>query len=218
MSTVHAGGLAWRGLARVVLGMTLCASVCFALLAQGGCQRGLRTGAAGPDRAEAVRESSALFAQGRRAEQAEQWDRAIELYQRAVVLNPDFGAAWNNLGSALARRAGEMDRLGAQQAYQRAASLLPTDPAPNRNLGTLYLNQGWAGEAARYFRDALAIDPNDVQSLRGLASAGKLLRESGQWYLEHLRRAQLVEADPRWREIIVRERLRVESDQEESRR
>ena len=167
------------------------------------------------DRAEMITRSSQIAAAAQAAERDGNLDRAIDLYREAANLNPDFGAAWNNIGTALMKRGKETDRLAAQQALQRAAAALPTDPTPYRNLGILYQQLGYEEDALRYFEQALEIAPNDRDSLRGAIMAGKLLIRSDEAGLDRLRRAALVEADKDWQDLIRRERIRVENDLEE---
>jgi tetratricopeptide (TPR) repeat protein len=153
-----------------------------------------------------------LASQARAAEGRGDLDKAIELYTRSAGASPDVGAVWNNLGIALMSRGRGNDFVDAGSAFQHAASLLPTDPTPYRNLGLLYQRRGFGEESLRYFEQALVINPQDLDSLRGAARAGKLLRTTSHEALDRLRRAQMIETDPRWLELIKLERIRVESD------
>jgi Flp pilus assembly protein TadD len=105
--------------------------------------------------------------------------------------------------------------MKAGQALQRAASLMPTDPKPLRNLGILYQQRGFEAEALKHFEDALLIAPNDIDSLRGAAASVKLLKKTDAITLDMLKRAQMIETDPTWRDLIMRERIRVENELEE---
>ncbi len=61
--------------------------------------------------------------------------KAAPMLEKAVVLTPGNGAAWNALG--LVRRQ-KGDFKGAEQAYRRAIAAAPEDPDGHRNLGILY--------------------------------------------------------------------------------
>jgi tetratricopeptide (TPR) repeat protein len=165
-----------------------------------------------------VLEATSLAAQAQNAQAAGDLSKAVTLYKQSVDLYPSIGAAWNNLGIALMQRGQEADFVAAAQAFQRAGNLLPTDPTPARNLGLLYQSRGFEEDALRYFEQALDIDPNDIDSLRGAAVSGKNLRRADEISLERLRLAQLRESDPKWRDIIQRERVRVEQDLAEKKR
>ena len=57
---------------------------------------------------------------------------AIDAYQKAIALMPNFAAAYSNLGAAL-RDAGRLDESLA--AHRRAVELNPRSPAVLNNLG-----------------------------------------------------------------------------------
>lgn len=169
------------------------------------------------DRIAAMEQATQLAAQSQQAYARKDWNNAIAYAQQAVVVNPGFGAAWNNLGLAFMARAQGTDYLAAQQAFQQAVSLLPSDPTPARNLGVLYEQRGFASDALRYYNQALDIDENDIASLRGLTKAGLLTHATDPLHLDRLKRAQLIETDKQWLEIIKRERLRIENELRDAR-
>ncbi len=167
------------------------------------------------DRSQRISESRVFASRGQAALKNNQLDDAVRYLQQAVSLNQEFGAAWNNLGLAFMRRGKDTDFIAAQQAFQSAASVLHTDPTPYRNLGILYQQRGFEEEALRNFEQALLVNENDIESLRGATQSIKLLRKTDQITLQRLRRAQMIETDPKWREIILRERLRVQNELDE---
>lgn len=178
-----------------------------------GCKVSPRPGT--DNRAQRISEARALAARGQAALKDNDLNNAINYSQQAVAINPDFGAAWNNLGLAFMRRGKDTDFIAAQQAFQSAASVLPSDPTPYRNLGILYQQRGFEEDALRNFENALGIDENDIESLRGATRSIMLLKKSDQMTLQRLKRAQMIETDKEWREIIIRERIRVENEIEE---
>lgn len=167
------------------------------------------------DRAARISESRQLAARGQSALRSKNYDEAISFTQQAVAMNPDFGAAWNNLGLAFMQRGRDTDYIAAQQSFQKAAGLLPSDPTPYRNLGLLYQARGFEEDALRNFENALLVNEYDIQSLRGATQSIKLLRKSDPLTLDRLRKAQMIETDPKWLEIIKRERIRVQGELDE---
>ena len=190
--------------------------VCAALGLASCAARPVRTAQPPDSRAEQHAKALDLFGQGQRARGAGNLDRAIECYRMSIANNPDLGAVWNNLGLALMDRGTESDFVASGQAFTQAASLLPRDATPYRNLGVLYDTRGFAEDALKHFESALAVNEYDIESLRGATRAGKVLHKSDPAALDRLRRAQMVETDPAWREIILRERIRVEADLKEA--
>lgn len=86
--------------------------------------------------------------------QLENSSQAIESFQQAVKLKPDFGKAWNNLGQVYAR-ANKIQK--AEQAFKKALDL-PTYLTPEfaaYNLATLYKKENKAKLAEQYARKAL---------------------------------------------------------------
>lgn len=69
---------------------------------------------------------------------------ALEFFESAVKLAPDFGSAWGNLGVAR-RRAGNIS--GAFDAYRQALALDPDNPTILANLAALYGSLGRREEA-----------------------------------------------------------------------
>lgn len=181
------------------------------------CAGGQRSKAPTPDtRAQTTAKARDLASQGEAAAKSGNLDKAIELYRMSLATNPDFGAAWNNLGLLLWKRAKDTDIVQAGQAFNQAATLLHDDPTPYRNLGLLYQFRGFGEQSLEHFVNALRVDPYDLESLRGSTWAGKVLHKSDPAALERLQRAQMIENDPKWRDIITRERIRVENDLREA--
>jgi tetratricopeptide (TPR) repeat protein len=93
-------------------------------------------------------------------------DRAVAVLRAEVKRFPNHFQRWAMLG-ALLRQLG--DDAASLATYEKAAAL-PGAPAEiKRDLGESLLEAGRLEEAARAFREALALAPNDVGSLTGLA-------------------------------------------------
>jgi tetratricopeptide (TPR) repeat protein len=82
---------------------------------------------------------------------------AINQFQRALRIKPDYAEAHNNLGTALFQN-GQTDEAIAN--LQQAVAIWPGYAEAHNNLGTALLQKGEADEAIIHFQSALAIRPN----------------------------------------------------------
>ena len=71
--------------------------------------------------------------------------KAIEAFQRALRIDPEFAAAWPNLGNAY--EAGQSAE--AIEAYQQALRIDPEDANAWYNLGLAYAKAGQSTKASR---------------------------------------------------------------------
>lgn len=143
---------------------------------------------------------------GKDAEAGKLSRQAIDEYRQALSLSPDMPEVWNNVGVELMR---VQDYLGASEAFGMAMQLSPTDPRPAENLGLVYHRTGWAEESLRYYDMALERSPNYLPALRGAIKASHLLGEADEKRLEQVRRALMIEPDPKMREFFEREQVRI---------
>jgi len=185
--------------------------LCLALTALCGCSSHHPVQYA-PQTPENHRQAVEFKDAAEQAEQAGNYDKAIELNHRAIALEPDMGAAWNNLGLDLMHRAQPDDFVNAAQAFKKAADLMVTDDRPYQNLGVLYHDRGFADESLRYFALALERNPNSLESLRGAVAAAKSLYKSDEAGLARLNRGLMIETDKQWRQIMEFEKMRVQTD------
>jgi Flp pilus assembly protein TadD len=107
----------------------------------------------------------ALQAQGRPAE-------AADHYRRAIAIQPDYAPAYGNLG-VTERSMGEVDK--AIQTYQQALSMKPDYPDAHYNLANALLEKNQPAEAAEHFRIALKSIPDaaGVSNNLGIALAAQ---------------------------------------------
>lgn len=93
----------------------------------------------------------------------QRWQKAVELYEKALAKYPDNSLAWTNLGSALMR----LRRIEkAKEALEKAIKIDPDNADANANLGVLLardLNRPTEGK--KYLVKALKINPNHPSSL-----------------------------------------------------
>jgi protein O-mannosyl-transferase len=93
---------------------------------------------------------------------------AIELYQRALALSPQYAYAHYNLGKSLM----ETGRSGLAVAqFEDALRYRPEDPSIHFNLGNALAREGRGPEAAAQFEETLRIDPGRADSWFNLGDA-----------------------------------------------
>ena len=112
----------------------------------------------------------AYYNLGRAYESQGQSDRAIEVYQTALRLEPDSAEAHNNLGVAYAVK-GQFDK--AIPEYQTALRLNSDYIDAHNNLGVAYASQGHLDSAVAEFQTALRLDPDSVKAHNNLGIAYK---------------------------------------------
>ncbi len=105
------------------------------------------------------------------------YDKAEELYQRAVRLDPSLAIAHTNLGNIRFRRG---DDVGAEALYRLAIEVDPHQPEAHYNLGYVMLERGDARSATAHFERALAGDPRFADAHFNLAMAWERLGDRAQ--------------------------------------
>ncbi|MGC0317170.1 tetratricopeptide repeat protein [Kitasatospora acidiphila] len=99
---------------------------------------------------------------------------AAGLLHQALTLDPQFGAAWAQLGAVLLLRG---DVASAGEALANAKRLDPDDPGPRRHLALALLSLGRTDEAVVEFGELVRLAPDDATSRVDLAvlhlSAGR---------------------------------------------
>lgn len=96
------------------------------------------------------------------------YERAEQLYRKAVDLDPHLAIAFTNLGNLRFRRG---DQAGAEALYQKALGIDSVQPEAHYNLGYVMLERGEYVLAVRYFQHAIAQDPRFSDAYFNLAMA-----------------------------------------------
>lgn len=97
-----------------------------------------------------------------------QLELAVESYQKAISIQPDFVEAHSNLGNALQAQ-GRFDE--AVESYRRALSIKPDFVQAHGNLGNALQAQGKFDEAVESYRRALLLKPDYVKVHGNLGNA-----------------------------------------------
>ena len=130
-------------------------------------------------------EAYALYLQGRELAQrstADGFERAIDLFRRALVIDSTYVPAWAALGIAYTNQTGfglrpfEEGKALAREATERALRLDPGYAGAHANLGQLAMVfEGDLAAAARHLTRALELAPSDARILGVAANlAGNL--------------------------------------------
>ncbi|HXI31542.1 MAG TPA: tetratricopeptide repeat protein, partial [Vicinamibacterales bacterium] len=93
-------------------------------------------------------------------------DAAIDQYQQALRIDPDYALAHNNLGNALAARG---DAGEALRHFRDALRLDPSNAEAHYNAGSMLRARGEYAEAVDHFRDALRLKPDWMPAVASLA-------------------------------------------------
>lgn len=108
-------------------------------------------------------------------------NRAIDLFQRAIQLDPDFALAYAGLGSAFWKRwASTRDPSWTERADQACHTALQKGPDladVHVTAGTIGLERGQLEQAKQDFERALAIEPNHDEAMIGLARTQEAMGE-----------------------------------------
>jgi tetratricopeptide (TPR) repeat protein len=132
------------------------------LLACFGRQANAQDDAFGDAAADPVK----LFERGQNAHAKGNFEQALEFYDQALKIKPEFPEAEFQRGNALV----SLSRIDeAEVAYRRAVQLKKNWSLPYSALGALLVRRGKDAEADAIFRQALVIDPKDNVALRMLS-------------------------------------------------
>ena len=95
-------------------------------------------------------------------------DKAIQSYQHALSLNPNYAEGYNNLGVVLKDK-GNINK--AIEAYQKALSLKPDYPEAYSNMGNVLKDKDKIDEAIKAYKKALSLKPNYPEAYSNMGNA-----------------------------------------------
>jgi predicted O-linked N-acetylglucosamine transferase (SPINDLY family) len=99
-------------------------------------------------------------------------EEAIEAYNKALALKPDYAEAYNNMGIAF-KKQGKLEE--AIEAYNKAIALKPDYANAYHNMGDVFENQGKLEEAIEAYNKALVIKPDHEAARTGKIHQQKLI-------------------------------------------
>lgn len=108
-----------------------------------------------PDKAIIYEKIAWIYAKER------QFDKAIQNYLKAIELNPNSYAAYNNLGNIMFY----IDRKKAIEYYLKSIEINPQQVDARVNLGITYYFEGKLDLAAEQFNEVLKIDPKNEKAI-----------------------------------------------------
>ena len=107
-----------------------------------------------------------LFERGQSAHARGEFEKALEFYEQAIKVRPEFPEAEFQRGNALV----SLSRLEeADAAFRRAIALKKNWSLPYSALGALLMRREHDSEASTFLRQALTVDPHDNIALRLLS-------------------------------------------------
>ncbi len=145
------------------------------LLVLTGCsalqqKTGIGGGASSGINSQRLSEAERFYASGREHYQKSEYAEAIDAFEKAIELKPDYYEAYSSMG-VIYSILGE-DELGI--SFIRAAiKLAPSLSFLHNNLGYALLKQGQSADAAGAFERALQLDPQNLHARNNLKSAYK---------------------------------------------
>ena len=101
------------------------------------------------------------------------FNSAIEAYNKALAIKPDYAEAYYNMGNAL-KEQGKLEE--AIEAYNKALAIKPDYADAYNNMGNALKEQGKLEEAIEAYNKALAIKPDYAEAYNNMGIA---LQEQG---------------------------------------
>jgi tetratricopeptide (TPR) repeat protein len=103
--------------------------------------------------------------------------KAAEIYNRAIVADPKLSTSYNQLGYA---QRFLMHYPESEQAFKTYIELIPDDPNPYDSYAELLMKMGRFDESIVQYQKALSIDPNFVPSYIGIANDNMFMGRPGE--------------------------------------
>ena len=99
--------------------------------------------------------------------QLKKYDSAINYFEEAIQLNPNFSEAYNNLGNTK-KRVGKIDE--AISCFKKAIELKENNIEAHLNLANVYKENRYFNEIIKIYEKILSFNQNDVKTLYNLGS------------------------------------------------
>ncbi len=102
----------------------------------------------------------------------QEYELAVECYERAIAVNPEYSEPYNQLGYSY-RFAGRFE--DAEAAFRKYIDLIPDEPNPYDSYAELLMKMGRFEESIASYEKALALDPHFIASYIGIGHNNLLL-------------------------------------------
>jgi tetratricopeptide (TPR) repeat protein len=97
-----------------------------------------------------------------------EYDKAIESYEKIIVIKPDYHDAFNNMGNAYSNK-GEYEK--AIESYEKAIEIKPDYYDAFNNMGNAYSNKGEYEKAIESYEKAIEINPDYHETFYNMGNA-----------------------------------------------
>ena len=97
-----------------------------------------------------------------------EFDQALEYYEKGIKIDPNFSIIYNNLGLLYANNA--LDNKKAENFYKKSISLNKKNPEAQNNLGNLYKSLDKFYDAIDCYKKAISLDSRFVHSYHNLGN------------------------------------------------
>ena len=124
---------------------------------------------------ELEKKADIKYRQGRTLYNQERYDEALKLLEEAVRLNKNKGIYFLML--AMAKSKVPPFHKKAEEDFQKAIKLEPSNPEFYMGLGTYYKEEGFFDKAKKQFKKTLEIDPENKIALKELGLTEKLKKK-----------------------------------------
>jgi len=112
-------------------------------------------------------------------------ENAIELFKRALKLDPSYALAYAGLGDAYSQRTG---RFGfeatwldsAIEASEKAISIDPNCAEGHKSLGLAYMAKGWRRKALQAYGKSVELNPNYYPAVGNIGTTNMALGDYGE--------------------------------------
>ena len=94
------------------------------------------------------------------------YDKAMEILETAVTINPSLAESRMNLGNIYLKKGRYND---ATDQYQGAIEINPNDAKAHLNLGNAYFDRGRTADAIAEYKTAMGLDDNLVETYKSIA-------------------------------------------------
>ena len=127
-----------------------------------------------------------LYARGNDVKEEENYEKAIEFYEKAVKEDPKFAFAWDNLG-LMYRKLENFDK--AIEMYNKSLEIDPTGMMPLQNIAVAYIYKKDYTNAIKSYEKLAILDPKNPEVHYGIGNIYTNYLKEYEKGLDHLCKA-----------------------------